>query len=124
MKGTILDLGSKGPKLLPYSFRGITAFVGQSSYVLNYPEVLKSNVRRFLLPPVVHEKSYSSSKAINQCQKYRNSVRTSMQYMKGMGNEIFVDGVKMIRVTYVGRISAQKGLGMFIMLLNTTLTIT
>ena len=114
MKGTILDLGSKGPKLLPYSFRGITAFVGQSSYVLNYPEVLKSNVRRFLLPPVVHEKSYSSSKAINQCQKYRNSVRTSMQYMKGMGNEIFVDGVKMIRVTYVGRISAQKGLGMFI----------
>ena len=117
LKATILDLGPKGPKLLPYSFRGVTAFVGQSSYVTEYTLVKNSKVRSFLLPPVVHEDIYSIEYARENCKTFHDPIRTSKTYLNGILSDHQGSSNKpghLIRVTYIGRVSPQKGFGMFI----------
>lgn len=106
----LMDLGSRGPQLLPYSYRGITAFIVQSTFMKEFPAVKDSHVETILLPPIVDDTLYSYTSANETCPEVRKELLLFL-HKKRKGERISPEKVI---VAFVGRIVTQKGVGIFL----------
>ena len=106
----ILDLGPKGPESLPWTTRGLDVFVAQSAFVRHAPRVVASGVPVVTLPPVVDFEAFSLPEARRTCLR---SPLTSPPLAAADSNSIRSSS-NAVTVSYVARIAAQKGPGMFV----------
>jgi hypothetical protein len=97
----VMDLGPRGPTMLPWTVRGLDLFVAQSTFVREHPLVRNSHVPVVTIPPVVDHAAFSFPEAQVACgnSETRLLPRVSRDF---------------VTVAYIARLATQKGPGMFV----------
>ena len=97
----VLDLGPRGPTAQPWTTKGLSVFVAQSTYVLEHELVKKAGVASVQIPPIVDHSHFSYPAAQSIC--------------KSLGPTTLSNGLDgFLVVAFVARLASQKGPGMFI----------
>ena len=97
----VMDLGPRGPTMLPWTVRGLDYFVAQSTFVRDHPQVRETKVPVVTLPPIVDQESFSFPEAQISCRTEKARLLSDVP-----------DAV--VTFAYVARLASQKGPGMFI----------
>jgi glycosyltransferase involved in cell wall biosynthesis len=104
----IMDLGPRGPVALPWTTRGLSKFVAQSTFVSSHPMVVASGVPTVILPPIIDVNAFSKPSAVRACRA------ASTNENKNDNDNENDSSPLQIRIGFVGRLATQKGPGMFI----------
>ena len=97
----VMDLGPRGPTMLPWTVRGLDLFVAQSTFVRKHHLVRKSGVTVITVPPIIDNAAFSAPEAQLVCDS--SATRVLSKVSKNV-----------VTVAYVARLATQKGPGMFI----------
>ena len=115
MPVVLMDLGPKGPVMLPYSHRGISAYIAQSLFVKHFPSVVASGVDTILLPPIVNSEAYNYENAKRTCSTFSSPIGPFLGQQPPICNRKRNESPReQVVVTYGGRLDVQKGIGMLV----------
>ena len=89
-KPVLLDLGPKGPAVMPTPAESVSVYLAQSQFVLTHPNVIRSGVATTVVRPIINDTIFNPSRAMENC---RGSPKN---------NDI-------LRILFIGRMVSQKG---------------
>ena len=122
----VMDLGPRGPLATPWTVRGLSRFITQSSYVISHPKVVALKVKMMMLPPIVNFPAFSRPSAGRRCgdgaaaaaatatAAATAAVSPAVSASVDAGEFSKMRTSRRVTIGYVGRLATQKGPGMFV----------